>query len=177
MLGSHTHTSFSTPYNLYSTAFLGMHTNNIHRQVGGKCQGYSPGTLPTLNLTLHNMAKDPLEGVSWEVNYQGKPCYSAYCDTEVLIISQDDSLQVAEAVPRLTCELTDDDKRQLERLDNLPQSSWNDDASIIAARHALDKRHTMIQVERNKLGEKLSKTKVQRIIRNIMKASTKPARK
>ena len=120
------------------------------------------------------MATDPLEGVSWKENYQGKPCYSAYCDTEVLIISQDDGPPVADAVPRLTCELSDDDKKQLERL-NLPQSSWNDDASIMEARYAHDKRYTMIPVERSKPGEPLCKTKVQQIIRNTMKASTKPA--
>ena len=122
------------------------------------------------------MAKDPLEGVSWKENWQGKPCYSAYCDTEILIISQDDGLPVADAVPRLSCELSDDDKKQLERLD-LPQSSWNDDASIIEARYALDKTYTMIKIERNKPGERLSKIKVRQIIKNSMKASTKLARK
>ena len=121
-----------------------------------------------------NMAIDPLEGVSWQESYQGKPYYSAYCDTEVLIISQNDDLPVADAVPRLTCELSDDDKKQLERLE-LPQSSWNDDASIKEARCARDKRYTMIQLERSKPGESLRKTKVQQIIRNAMKASTKPA--
>ena len=120
------------------------------------------------------MAKDPLEGVSWKENWQGKPCYLAYCDTEILIISQDDGLPVADAVPRLTCELSDDDKKQLERLE-LPQSSRNDDVSIMEARYALDKIYTMIQIERNKPGERLSKIKVQQIIRNCMKASTKPA--
>ena len=122
------------------------------------------------------MANNPLEGVSWKENWQGKPCYSAYCDTEILIISQDDGLLVADAVPRLTCELSDDDKKRLERLD-LPQSSWNDDASIMEARYALDKTYTMIQIERTKPGERLSKIKVQQIIRNCMKASTKSARK
>ena len=120
------------------------------------------------------MAKNPLEGVSWKENYQGKPCYSAYCDTEVLILNQNDSLPVADAVPRLTCELSDDDKKQLERL-NLPRSSWNDDASIMEARYARDKRYTMIQIERSKPGEPLRKTKIQQIIKNTMKASTKSA--
>ena len=120
------------------------------------------------------MASDPLEGVSWQVSYQGKPCYSAHCDTEVLIIHQDDSLPVADAVPRLTCELTDNDKEQLERLD-LPQSSWNDDASIMEARFAVDKIYTMVQIKRSKSGEELRKTEVQQIIRNTMKASIKPA--
>ena len=121
------------------------------------------------------MAIDPLEGVSWQGNYQGKPYYSVHCDTEVLIISQqDDGLPVADAVPRLTCELSNGDKKQLERLD-LPQSSWNDDASIMEARYACDKKYTVIQIERSKPGEPLRKTQVQQIIRNTMKASTKPA--
>lgn len=122
------------------------------------------------------MDKDPLEGVSWEGTYKGKPCYSAHCDIEVLIISQDESLQVVDAVPRLMCELTGDDQKWLERL-NLPQSSWNDDASIMEARFAFDKRFTTIQVERNKPERRLSKTNVQQIIRNTMKASTKQASK
>ena len=136
-------------------------------------KGYFPRDSPYNESDLsNNMAE---EGVSWQVNYQGKPCYVAYCETEVLIISQDDTLPVADAVPRLTCELTDDDKKQLERLE-LPQSSWNDDAAIMKARHALDKRVTMIRVvERGKSGEWLRKTQIQQLIRNIMKTSTKPA--
>ena len=143
------------------------------------CWGYFPRDSPYTD-HMHNFSKkfnmaiDPLEGVSWEVNYQGKPCYSVYCDTEVLVISQDDGLPVADAVPRLICELSDDDKKQLERL-NLPLSKWNDDASIMEARYARDKRYTMIIVEKSKPGEPLCKTKVQQIIRNTMKASTKPA--
>ena len=134
----------------------------------------SPYHFTLLTVTSFSMASDPLEGVSWKQNWQGKPCYSAFCDTEVLIISQDETLPVADAVPRLTCELTDDDKKQLERL-NLHQSSWNDDASIIEARYARDKTYTRIQVEKNKPGEMLLKTKVQRLIINSMKASTKSA--
>jgi hypothetical protein len=122
------------------------------------------------------MAKDPLEGVSWEGRFEGKPYYSAKCDIEVLIISQDDSLPgVADAVPRLNCELADTDQNQLERL-GLPQNSLRDDASIMAARFACDKRFTKVQVERSNHGG-LSKAKVQEVIRNTMKTSTKPARK
>ena len=122
------------------------------------------------------MAKDLLEDVSWQVSYQGKTCYSAWCESEVLIISQDDSLQVADAVPRRICELTDDDKRQLERL-NLPQSSWQDDACIMAARYALDKRCMIVNIEKSKPGNQLSKGKVMQLIRDTMKTSTKPAGK
>ena len=120
------------------------------------------------------MAKDPLEGVSWEGCYQGKPSYVAQCDVEVLIICQDDDLKIVDAVPRRACELSDDDDKQLERL-NLPKSSCKDDASIMVARYASDKRFTVLKVERNKPGDQLHKTKVQQIIRNAMKTSTKPA--
>jgi hypothetical protein len=139
--------------------------------------GYFPRDSPYIECSTTSgkkMAKDPLEGVSWQVSYRGKPCYSAYCETEVLIISQDDGLPVADAVPRLTCELSDDDKKQLERLE-LPQSNWNDDASIMDARYGRDKRYTMIPVEKRKPGESIHKTKAQQIIINTMKASTKSA--
>ena len=120
------------------------------------------------------MAKDPLEGISWEGRFQGKPCYSAESDIEVLIISQEDSLPgIADAVPRLNCELRDSDQNQLERL-GLSHNSLRDDVSIMAARFAFDKRFTKVQVERSNHGG-LSKTKVQGVIRNTMKTSTKPA--
>lgn len=122
-----------------------------------------------------NMA-NYLEEVSWQVSYQGKPCYSAYYECECLIISQDDNLQVVDAVQRRTYELTDDDKKQLERL-NLPQSSWKDDTSIVAARYALDKRFTKIIIERSVSGNGLSKGKIMQLIRDTMKTSTKPGGK
>ena len=122
------------------------------------------------------MDKKSLDGVSWEGSFQGKPCYSAHCDVEVLIFSQDESLPLADAVPRLMSELKDEDKKQLERLE-LPQNSWSDDASIMAARYALDERHTMVQVEKSKPRDKLYKTKVLKCITNAMKTSTKPGRK
>ena len=120
--------------------------------------------------------RDSLQGVSWQVNYQGKACHSAYCESEILIIYQDESLQKANAVPRRSCELAEDDKRKLERL-NLSPSSWHDDASIMAARYALDERITMVKIERGKSGEQLCKSKVLQLIQGMMKASTKPARK
>ena len=117
-----------------------------------------------------------LEEVSWQVNYQGKPCYTAYCECEVLIISQDESLHAADAVPRRTCELTEDDKKQLERL-NIPTSNWQDDASIVSARYALDKRYMTVKIVRNTPENLLSKNKALQAIRDIMKTSTKPAGK
>ena len=46
----------------------------------------------------------------------------------------------------------------------------------MAARFAFDKRFTKVQIERSSYG-RLRKTKVEEVIRNTMKASTKPARK
>lgn len=117
-----------------------------------------------------------LEDISWQVHYQGKPCYIAYYECQVLIICQDDDLQIAEATPRRTCELTEDDKKQLERL-NLSQSSWNDDASIMKARHTLDKRFTSVTTEKSKPGNHLSKVKIMQLIRDTMKTSMKPGGK
>ena len=117
-----------------------------------------------------------LQGVSWQTPYQGKPCYTAFCEAEVLIIKQDDSLQVADAVPRRSCELTEDDKMQMERLKISPRGEF-DDATIIAARYALDKRITMVQVVRSKYREPMLKSKVLQQIKCMMKTSTKPSRK
>ena len=66
-------------------------------------------------------------------------------------------------------------KQQLERL-NLPQSNWKDDASIMAARCALDKRFTTVTIEKSKPGN-LSKSKIMQLIRNTTKTSTKPGGK
>ena len=89
-------------------------------------------------------------------------------------VSQDDSLQVTDAVPRRSCELTEDDKHKLERLNISSPDSQYDDASIMAARYALDKQFTNIRVERSKAGSQLSKSTVLKIIRDTMKTSTKP---
>ena len=135
------------------------------------------GLSPTIHLStayIDTMAdRDILEGVSWQRSYQGKPSYAAYSETEVLMISQDEGLQIADAVPRQICELSDDDKKQLERL-NIPASCWNDDATIMAARYALDKIYTVVKVERSKPQNKLNKSKVLQLIRDAMKTSSKP---
>ena len=123
-------------------------------------------------LSTSAMAKDLLERVSWQGCYQGRTEYSAICETEVLLISQDDSLLVADAVPRRSCELTKDDKQKLERLNISPDSQY-DDASIMAARYALDKRFTNTRVERSEPGSQLSKSRVLQMIRDTMKTSTK----
>ena len=162
----------------------------IHTQCGGQ---YTPikGLSLGLSLILHatnsinalamagagaGAGTDPLQDVSWEVAYQGKACYTAYCETEILIIYQEDSLQVEDAVPRRSCELTEDDKNKLERL-NISPSSEFDDASIMAARYALDKRITSVRVERSKPGSPLHRQKVMQMIEATMKTSSKPAGK
>ena len=117
--------------------------------------------------------KGYLQAVSWQASYQGQPSHTAWCEGEVLIIDQDEDLQVADTVPRRICELIDDDKKQLERL-NIPTNSWYDDAGIIAARFALDKRYTMVRIERSKPKSKLSKVRVLQLIRDAMKTSIKP---
>ena len=117
--------------------------------------------------------RDILDGVSWQGTYQGKPSNAAYCECEVLIISQDEDLKVGDAVSRRTCELIDDDKKQLEKL-NISTSGQYDDASIMAARYALDKQCTAVDIERSK---PLSKNKVLQLIRDTMKTSTKPTSK
>ena len=83
-----------------------------------------PHHLPTTS-AFSSMAKNPLDGVCWEGTFQGKPYYSAKCDIEALIISQlDDNLpRVADAVPRLNCELMDSDQNQLKRLGLLKTST------------------------------------------------------
>ena len=116
-----------------------------------------------------------LKGVSWQVSYRGKECYSAFCEAEILIIKQDENLPVADAVPRRSCELTEDDKKELERL-NVSVGSQYDDVDIMAARYALDKRITHVRVERSKPGEHLCKSKVLQTIQGMMKTSTKPGR-
>ena len=147
--------------------------------MGGAANNQYKGGIPRdspQNVYTRRMAEDPLQGVSWQEPYQGKPCYVAHCEIEVLIIKQDDNLQVADAVPRRRCELTEDDKKQLERL-NISLSSEFDDASIMAARYALDKRHTDIRIERSRPGSELTKSKVLKMVRDVMKTSTKPAGK
>ena len=117
-----------------------------------------------------------MQDVSWQVSYQGKTHYVAFCEAEVLIIKQYDSLQVADAVPRRSCELTEDDKMKLERLKISPSSEL-DDATIMAARYALDKRYTALRIERSRSGSQLTKKTVLQMIQHIMKTSIKPRSK
>ena len=63
-------------------------------------QGLSPN-IHLCTAYMHTMTdRDILEDVSWQVSYQGKPSYVANCETEVLISSQNEGLEVADAVPR-----------------------------------------------------------------------------
>ena len=106
--------------------------------------------------------------------YQGKPCYTPFCECDILLIVQDESPPVVDAIPRRSCELTEDDKKKLERL-NISLGSGYDDGSIMAARYALDKRFTNVRIKRGNPRSQLSKQQVLRMIRDTMKTSTKPA--
>ena len=75
--------------------------------------------------------------VPWGNTFQGVDRHGATGSRDVLIISQDETIQGEDIVHRRQAELTSDDHRQLERLD-LPPDQWIDDASIIAARHNKD---------------------------------------
>ena len=67
-------------------------------------------------------------------------------------------------------------RTSLRDLIGLLKTSPRDDASIMNARIDFDKRFTKVEVERSKHGG-LSKTKLQEVIRNTMKTSTKLAHK
>ena len=73
--------------------------------------------------------------------FQGVDRHGATGSRDVLIISQDETIKKGEdIIHRRQAELTSDDKRELERLD-LPPDQWEDDASIIAARHNKDPKY------------------------------------
>ena len=123
-------------------------------------QGHSlTATVDLQCTTCYTMAEGSIVDAHWQGSYQGKQSYIPQCESEILIIGQDESLQVADAVPKRICELTDDDKLQLERL-NISTSSWYDDTSIMAARYALDEQSTVVHIERGTSQNKLSKSKV-----------------
>lgn len=125
---------------------------------------------------MHIMAEENIVDVSWQGSYQGKQSYTPWCEADIIIISQNESLQVTDAVPRRKCDLTDDDKKYLERL-NISASSGFDDATIMAKRYALDKRCTVAHTERGTPQNMLSKGQVLQTIKDTMMKSTKSARK
>lgn len=114
--------------------------------------------------------------VSWQGRFQGNHSYTPRCEYEVLIIIQDENLDVPDAVSRRTCELAGNDKLQLERL-NISINTGYDDASIMAARYALDKQYTGVHIEKSTSQNTLSKSKILQLIRDTMMKSTKSASK
>ena len=91
----------------------------------------------------------------WGFTLQGKEIHDASGSRDILIISQDETIQGEDIIPRRQAELTSDDKRELERLD-LPPDQWEDDANIIAARHSKHPEYFMTKVIKSKPGEPLT---------------------
>ena len=110
--------------------------------------------------------------IQWGGTVQGHQLYGAYGTRDILIISQDDALQAEDIVSQNTIQLSEEDKKKLDRLD-LPPDMWHDDASIMAARIALDDEYTLIATERSKPGEPLTKDYVLDEIRTVMKSTSK----
>ena len=108
----------------------------------------------------------------WGETLQGKKLLGAYGTRDILIIAQDDYLQGLDIQPRCSLELTESDKTQLQRL-GIPTSKWQDDASIMAARCALDTEYTLLPMERSMPGELFTKDYVMLKIEEYMKTTLK----
>ena len=109
----------------------------------------------------------------WGTTIEGKKIYGAFGTRDILIIAQDDCLQGPDIVQRRGgLELTDSDKNQLQRL-GIPQADWQDDASIMTARCAMDTNYTLLPTERSRPGNDLSKVNVLSKIENYMKTTMK----
>ena len=108
----------------------------------------------------------------WECTLQGEKLYGVGGSREVLIISQDDSIQGEDIVHRRQAELTSDDKRELERLE-LPPDQWEDDGSIVAARNNKDQRYSITAVLRSRSGEQLTVKYVMKQIETVMNNTDK----
>ena len=85
-------------------------------------------------LTLeHKVEMSALEGAIpqplWGEKFQGKEVHGATGPSDILIVSQDETIQGEDTTPRRTTKLTSDDKRELERLD-LPPDKWEDEATM-----------------------------------------------
>lgn len=81
-------------------------------------------------------------------------------------------MQGPDIQPRCSLELTESDKNQLQRL-GIPTANWQDDATIMAARCALDKKYTVLPMERSMSGEMLTKAYVLSKIEEYMKTTMK----
>ena len=108
----------------------------------------------------------------WGYTLQGEKKYGASGSRDVLIISQEETIQGEDIVPRRQTELTSDDKRELERLD-LPPDQWEDDASISAARMNKDPDYTVTDVIRSWPGEPLTAKYVKKQVEILMNSTHK----
>ena len=102
----------------------------------------------------------------------GREIHDVAGSRNALIISQDETIQGENIIPRRQTALTSDDKRELERLD-LPPDQWEDDASIMAARYSKDQRYSVAQVIKSRPGEPLMVEYVMKQIEILMKDTQK----
>ena len=109
---------------------------------------------------------------SWGITLQGRELHVVAESRDDLIISQDETIQGENIVPRRQVELTSDDKRELERLD-LPPDQWQDDASIMAARISKDSEYFMTEVIKSRPGEPLTAKYVLKQIEILMNNTQK----
>ena len=110
-------------------------------------------------------------GGQLRISWQKK--LTADCAKDVLLIAQDGALeQRAEVVPRRRTELTTEDKVKLEKL-ALPVDKWEEDASIMTARVALDDTLRLVGVERSLPWEPLTKKHVIRRMERLLKCTKK----
>lgn len=115
--------------------------------------------------------------IKWGGTVQGQQLYGAYGTRDILIIVQEDTLQVQQnVVSRQKANLTEEDEKKLDRL-GLPPDSRHDEATIMAARIALDSEYTLVATERSKPGEALTKEYILDRISTIMKSTSKDGSK
>ena len=108
----------------------------------------------------------------WEDTLYGKKMFGAYGTRDILTIAQDDNLCGPDIEQRLSLELTDTDKNQLQRL-GIPTDNWQDDATIIAARCTLDREYTLLPIERSTPESLLTKQHILSKIENYMRTTLK----
>ena len=112
----------------------------------------------------------------WGGTLQGQQVYGAYGTRDIVIIHQEDTPETEDAVSRHTVKLTKEDEKKLEKL-GLSPDGWHDDASIMAARIALDSEYTLTATERSSPGEELTKDDILDRISTTMKSTSKDGSK
>ena len=106
--------------------------------------------------------------LTWGTTLQGKEIRGSYGSRDVLIITQDETIQGDDIIPRRQAELTSGDKRELERLDLAPDQ-WEDDASIMAARYNMDSADYFItEVTKSRPGKTLTVKYVMKKMETLM---------